>query len=158
MQHLSSLQISALLKTGRLHQGTLAISSHNYLAGSIFADISDEAEQANTSILISGREHINRALHGDVVAVELLPRDQWKRVADDKVLDQESENAQDDADEGGDEDMTEQETEGATRDAMDIDESCLRPTGRVVGVIKRNWRPFCVRTRSNPIPCIAGHD
>lgn len=34
--------------------------------------------ELNNDILINGMKHRNRAIHGDVVAVELLPHGEWK--------------------------------------------------------------------------------
>lgn len=34
--------------------------------------------ELNSDVLINGMKHRNRAIHGDVVAVELLPRAEWK--------------------------------------------------------------------------------
>lgn len=33
--------------------------------------------ELNSDILISGGKHRNRAIHGDTVALELLPRSEW---------------------------------------------------------------------------------
>jgi len=34
--------------------------------------------ELNSDVLISGAKHRNRAVHGDVVVIELLPRNEWK--------------------------------------------------------------------------------
>ncbi len=39
-------------------------------------------------VLLIGRENMNRAVQGDVVAVEIFPEDEWKAPAD-EVVDQE---------------------------------------------------------------------
>jgi exosome complex exonuclease DIS3/RRP44 len=41
-------------------------------------------------VLLIGRENMNRAVQGDVVAVEVFPEDEWKTPAD-EVVDQECE-------------------------------------------------------------------
>ena len=38
-------------------------------------------------VLLLGREHMNRSVHGDVVAVEVFPESEWKAPAD-EVVDQ----------------------------------------------------------------------
>jgi exosome complex exonuclease DIS3/RRP44 len=38
-------------------------------------------------VLLVGRESMNRAVHGDVVAVEILPEAEWKAEGD-EVVDQ----------------------------------------------------------------------
>jgi exosome complex exonuclease DIS3/RRP44 len=119
----------------------MAMSNHNYLAGSIFANITaTEGSDEASTIMISGRENINRAIHGDVVAVELLPRSEWKRLGDDRVLDQEADKDEDDSSM----DLDQPEVEETP---METDDRPLIPTGRVVGIIKKNWRPYCVCDR-----------
>jgi exosome complex exonuclease DIS3/RRP44 len=120
----------------------MAISYHNYLAGSIFANITatEGSEEAST-IMIAGRDHINRAIHGDIVAVELLPRSEWKRLGDDRVLDQDKDEEKEEDEKIMDLDQPEVE-----ENAMEVVEdgmAPLIPTGRVVGIIKKNWRPYC---------------
>ena len=39
-------------------------------------------------ILLSGRENMNRSVDGDIVAVEVLPKSEWK-APDDEVVDEE---------------------------------------------------------------------
>lgn len=34
--------------------------------------------ELNSDVLISGVKHRNRAVHGDMVVIELLPRNEWK--------------------------------------------------------------------------------
>lgn len=34
--------------------------------------------ELNSDVLISGAKHRNRAVHGDMVVIELLPRNEWK--------------------------------------------------------------------------------
>ena len=40
------------------------------------------------SVLLSGRENMNRSVDGDIVAVEILPKSEWK-APDDEVVDEE---------------------------------------------------------------------
>lgn len=35
-------------------------------------------KELNSDVLINGAKHRNRAVHGDVVVIELLPRNEWK--------------------------------------------------------------------------------
>lgn len=119
-EHLSATQCSAGLKSGAFHQGVVNISMHNYLeATMIFKELDVEK-----TFHITGRENLNRAVQGDVVAVQVLPRSEWKNII--------SEIIQDDEDS--------QKADGKV-DVFGCDE--ILPTVRVVGIIKRNWRPFC---------------
>lgn len=43
------------------------------------------------SILLLGREHMNRAVNGDIVVVEIFPESEWKVPAE-EVVDQEGMN------------------------------------------------------------------
>ncbi|KAK6325738.1 hypothetical protein J4Q44_G00050800 [Coregonus suidteri] len=85
----------------------------------------------STEVLIQGLQNLNRAVHQDVVAVEILPLNQW--VAPSSVVLQ---------DEGPKEDDVTEEEEAELKRGLSGSES-RKPTGRVVGIIKRNWRPFC---------------
>lgn len=131
-EHLSATQISAGLKSGAFHQGVLSISSHNFLEGSVII----KHDQKEETIHIVGREHLNRGIQGDVVAVHILPRSEWKSsisaiVEEEVVRDSKSEPDRIDS---------------LPKESMDVDHdesSDLVPTGKVVGIIKRNWRPFC---------------
>uniref|UniRef100_A0A8D0Y5J7 Protein DIS3 homolog n=1 Tax=Sus scrofa TaxID=9823 RepID=A0A8D0Y5J7_PIG len=83
-------------------------------------------------IILQGLKNLNRAVHEDIVAVELLPKNQW--VAPSSVVLH---------DEGQNEDDVEKEEERERILKTAVNEKMLKPTGRVVGIIKRNWRPYC---------------
>ncbi|RCH79064.1 exosome catalytic subunit dis3, partial [Rhizopus stolonifer] len=69
-------------------------------------------------------------------AVELLPKSQWKRGISVAIEDEEDEKLY------GEEDI-----EGINKkseDAMEIDETIEgEPTGKIVGIIRKKWRPYC---------------
>uniref|UniRef100_A0A3B5AX49 Protein DIS3 homolog n=1 Tax=Stegastes partitus TaxID=144197 RepID=A0A3B5AX49_9TELE len=121
-EHLPLSRIQAGIKSGSFVQGTFRASRDNYLEATVF--VQGEGEDS-TEILIQGLQNLNRAVHQDVVAVQLLPRNQW--VAPSSVVLQDEGTAKDD-------DVEEEEEEKAVN---------LKTTGKVVGIIKRNWRPFC---------------
>lgn len=56
---------------------------------------------ASLQVLIQGLQHLNRAVHQDVVAVQLLPQNQW--VAPSSVVLQDDGAAKDDSVEEGEE-------------------------------------------------------
>ncbi|XP_036396599.1 exosome complex exonuclease RRP44 [Megalops cyprinoides] len=126
-EHLPLSRIQAGIKSGGFLQGTFRASRDNYLEATVF--VHGEGEES-TEVLIQGLQNLNRAVHQDVVAVELLSRDQW--VAPSSVVLQ---------DEGPKEDDKEEEAENMLK--CEANEAMLKPTGKVVGIIKRNWRPFC---------------
>ena len=75
---------------------------------------------SSSDILIPGMILRNRAVHGDIVAVELLSKSEWKsklnRLAEKKRRDEEGE-------------------EEKWESGADVS-----PTGRVVAVLQRNWK------------------
>lgn len=85
-----------------------------------------------TSIRIQGREQLNRAIHGDVVAIQLLPKSEWA-AAPFVAIEEE--------DEAEMEKVDPEKQDDIMLDVEDI--STVKPMGRVVGIIKRNWRPLC---------------
>lgn len=90
--HLSTLQVNSGIKSGLLLQGVLNVNPNNYLDASIFASITENGVSVENKIIINGSMGINRAVHGDVVAVELLPKEEWK--SDDAIVIQEEDENQ----------------------------------------------------------------
>ncbi|XP_028836102.1 exosome complex exonuclease RRP44 [Denticeps clupeoides] len=129
LEHLPLSKIQAGIKSGIYLQGTFHASRDNYLEATVF--VHGEAAERK-EVLIQGLQSLNRALHQDVVAVELLSRECW--VSPSEVV------LQDDG--GKDEDTGEEEVEDKFQNKS-AEASILKPTGRVVGIIKRNWRPYC---------------
>ncbi|XP_043991668.1 exosome complex exonuclease RRP44 [Gambusia affinis] len=128
-EHLPLSKVQAGIKSGSFLQGTFRASRDNYLEATVF--VQGEGEDS-TEVLIQGLQNLNRAVHQDVVAVQLLPKNQW--VAPSSVVLQDDGAAKDD---NVDEDEEEKVLTGP------LTETARRATGKVVGIIKRNWRPFC---------------
>ncbi|ROV90836.1 hypothetical protein VSDG_08001 [Cytospora chrysosperma] len=128
------------VKNGLLHQGIFNMSAYNYLEGSVRVPAFPKA------LIILGRESMNRAVDGDVVVVEVLPKDQWKEPST-QILEEEAltKNENADGDEGEDI-ITEKERkalqEEAKRTQAKTGEGHAQPTAKVVGIIKRNWRQY----------------
>ncbi|KAG5262197.1 hypothetical protein AALO_G00293290 [Alosa alosa] len=129
-EHLPLSQIQTGIKSGKYIQGTFRANRDNYLEGTVF--VHGEGDES-TEILLQGLQKLNRAVHQDLVAVELLPRDDW--VAPSAVV------LQDDGGKG--EDDEEEEDEEKKLQTKKVHRDAMKPTGRVVGIIKRNWRPYC---------------
>ncbi|EFJ53011.1 hypothetical protein VOLCADRAFT_55673 [Volvox carteri f. nagariensis] len=139
-EHLSYSELMAGIKSGRFHQGALRVSRFNSFEGWL------ASESVGEDILINGRVDMNRAIDGDVVAVELLPESQWK--APSAKLPGGA-GAKKSAGEGT---AAAAEDEGDSEEEQGLEEVApgehfndsagtgRRPTGRVVGIIKRNWR------------------
>ncbi|KAI9352735.1 hypothetical protein BDR26DRAFT_815276 [Obelidium mucronatum] len=143
--HLTPSQITAGLKSGAFCQGSLSISFHNFLEGSIYTKING----VETTVKLLGRENLNRAVHGDVIAVKILPKTEWLREGDNVVIDaEEDDESLDKIDPNSLLDpATAPIIEDEEQDAMETDEKVVKAdliqTGRVVGIIQRKWRPFC---------------
>lgn len=128
-EHLPLSRIQSGIKSGSFLQGTFRASRDNYLEATVF--VQGEGEDS-TEVLIQGLQNLNRAVHQDVVALQLLPRNQW--VAPSSVVLQ-------DEGKGKDDNVEDEEEDKALR--VSVNESAKKPTGKVVGIIKRNWRPLC---------------
>ncbi|TBU24927.1 RNB-domain-containing protein [Dichomitus squalens] len=136
--YLPTTTLLAGVKSCRLHQGHFNANQYNYLEGSV------PVPGFEKPVLLVGREHMNRAVQGDVVAVEVFDEKDWKAPAD-EVVDQEATLKNDDADdseEETDDDEALAEQKMLRAEAVKRAESSKQPTGRVVGIIKRNWRSY----------------
>ena len=139
------MSISAMLtgvKAGTLHQGIFNVSPYNYLEGSVHVPAFDRA------LIVQGRENSNRAVSGDVVVIEILPKDQWKAPSS-KVIEEEDVNKNENAENEEDEReaiVTEQERRALQEEVKRTHgkgvEGRPQPTAKIVGVIKRNWRQY----------------
>jgi len=123
-----------------MHQGIFNVSPYNYLEGSVYVPAFDKA------LLVLGRENSNRAVSGDVVVVEVLPKDQWKAPSS-KIIEEETLNKNDNADvEDGEAVITERERRALQEEVKRVQGQSIegrpQPTARVVGIIKRNWRQY----------------
>ncbi|RGB37777.1 exosome complex exonuclease RRP44-like protein [Rhizophagus diaphanus] len=128
-EHLSASQITNGIKNQTLYQGTLNISMHNYLEGSI--------QNGDIQITILGRKNLNRAIQGDIVAVQLFPKSEWLRAPTAVIVEEEEEKNL--AEELQENCKPKEQSEEADSDLFEAPQ----PTGKVVGIIKKNWRPYC---------------
>uniref|UniRef100_A0A2K5SIV5 DIS3-like exonuclease 1 n=1 Tax=Cebus imitator TaxID=2715852 RepID=A0A2K5SIV5_CEBIM len=121
-EHLPLEVLEAGIKSGRYIQGILNVNKHRAQIEAFvrLQGASSKDSDLVSDILIHGMKARNRSIHGDVVAVELLPKNEWKgRTA---AL---SENDSDDR-------------------APGESPSEPMPTGRVVGILQKNWRDYVV--------------
>ena len=140
--YLSLPKMMTGIEAGTLHQGIFNVSPYNYLEGSVHVPAFEK------SLLILGRENSNRAVSGDAVVVEVLPKAQWKAPST-KIIEEETLNKNENAEteEGeGEAVVTEQERRALQEEVRKTQGKSLegrpQPTARVVGVIKRNWRQY----------------
>ncbi|ETN39021.1 uncharacterized protein HMPREF1541_07063 [Cyphellophora europaea CBS 101466] len=140
-EYFSTSKMTTGVKNGTLHQGIFHVSTYNYLEGTVKVPSFDKP------LLILGREDSNRAVSGDNVVVEILPKDQW-RSASTRVMDEEEANPNENAEneETGDLVETEAERRALQEEVKQAhsasSENRAQPTARVVGISKRNWRQF----------------
>ncbi|PBK71312.1 RNB-domain-containing protein [Armillaria solidipes] len=132
--YLPASTLLAGVKAGDLHQGHFNANQYNYLEGSV------SVQAFSKPILLVGREHMNRAVQGDVVAVEVFDEKEWMAPAD-EVVDQDTTLKNDDADDSGEEEEAVIDAESKMV-STSSSSSNKQPTGRIVGVIKRNWRAY----------------
>lgn len=127
------------IKAGTLHQGVFNVSPYNYLEGTVKVPAFDKP------LLVLGRESSNRSISGDVVVVEILPKDQWKAPST-QILDEEAVNQNDNPEDDDQEEavVTENERRALQEEVRHAHiaggETKAQPTCKVVGVMKRNWR------------------
>lgn len=125
------------IKAGRYFQGVIQ-AERNWKE--CYVMVQGVKEKERIAVQIRGQEYVNRAVSGDVVAIELLPMEEW---------------------EDKEEKEDEKKTKGKKADVLDDDqvqrtEPVPEPTappqtpyhetkvrGRVVGIIRRNWRQCC---------------
>jgi len=148
-EHLSAGSITAGMTSGILHRGYFNASPHNYLEATV------KIQKFEKPVLIIGREAMNRSVDGDIVAIGILPKDQWKEKGSERVLDADKALRNDDAGEEGEEEDEnsgekglgiEEEERTLEKDESENIKSTegreLQPTGKVLGIIKRNWRSY----------------
>ena len=124
--------IQSGLKSGKYLQGAFQGSRQNYLEGHV------NVASMEKWVFVQGLQNLNRAVHEDIVAVEVLPESEWSCPSGVVVKDAEDEEEKDEENE--EKDTSDDET---TKSKNSVNASLLEPTGKVVGIIKRNWRPYC---------------
>ncbi|MCL4130362.1 UNVERIFIED_CONTAM: hypothetical protein GTU68_040344, partial [Idotea baltica] len=134
--HWSLVDIRSGIKKSKLKQGVLKTSTKNYLEANVMVEGSEK------SILIQGRDNINRALHDDVVAIQILPKEKWSTPSTVVLDQQKQEEEKETGDDEGDNERQAMAKEEAIL-ASGVGDGEKQPTGRVVGVIRRKWRQYC---------------
>ncbi|CAF0928716.1 unnamed protein product [Adineta steineri] len=126
-EHVPLSEVQRGIKSGRYLQGTFQASRENYLEANVFVQDSEKYNQ----LFVQGYRNLNRAVHDDIVAVEVLQEQEWATpfslVIDDKDDDQ------------GDL-VIEQEETGLVVPGVSSKKTA---SCRIVAIIKRNWRQYC---------------
>ncbi|XP_029807272.1 DIS3-like exonuclease 1 isoform X1 [Suricata suricatta] len=121
-EHLPLEVLEAGIKSGRYIQGILNVNKHR---AQIEAFVRLQGASCKDSglvsdILVHGMKARNRSIHGDMVVVELLPKTEWK---------------------GRTTSLCENDSDDK---ASGDPPSEPMPTGRVVGILQKNWRDYVV--------------
>ncbi len=119
--------LEAGMRKGRLVQGRLEVNKHHSMKEAFVVRQGGEKKglgNGNGDILVPGLAMRNRAVHGDVVVVQLLPKSEWKSRLNRLTEKNEEEDGED-------------KDDGKWERRADVS-----PTGKVVGVLQRNWREY----------------
>ncbi|KAK8940904.1 hypothetical protein KSP39_PZI010538 [Platanthera zijinensis] len=146
LEHKPMSEITSGLLHRIYHQGKLRVNRYNPFEAYV------GSESIGDEIVIYGRVNMNRAFDEDVVAVELLPKDQWSGVKSFIAVD-------DDEDEEDDIHMVPSSADAPPRNTNVANGHSGstpiisdRPVGRVIGIIKRNWDSYCGSLEPMPFP------
>jgi exosome complex exonuclease DIS3/RRP44 len=167
--HWSSTRITAALKNRTAFQGTMRITRDCWFEARVSVHgVSGKSDRESrdfsggddmVSVLVLGTRNMNRAFDGDLVVIELLPLAHWrvpttrltvKRGASADEDDQEEsrvlgklEEAYEGEEPASADDLRQSLRRIAAAKASGVMSSHPVPTGRVVGIIRRNWRQYC---------------
>lgn len=137
--YLSERRARAGVKAGRYYQGTYHPSTYDITEAYVTVSLDPKDKSKLTQILIKGKENQNRSIDGDIVVIELLPKSEWS-VPSNLAVDQEDA----DADSDDEEDTAGGTTEASHEDSvMGAKRRESKPTGKVVAIAQRCWRPYC---------------
>lgn len=125
-EHLPLSEVQRGIKVGRYLQGSFMASRENYLEANVSVHDKDQM------VFIQGHMNLNRAVQSDIVAIEMLPEEEWSCPSS-MVLEETSEKIVEDS----------METEDKAIKRKTVPKELRQPTGRVIGIIKRNWRQYC---------------
>lgn len=148
-EHKPMSEITSGLRRGIYHQGKLRVNRYNPFEAYV------GSESIGDEIIIYGRTNMNRAFDCDIVAVELLPQEQWHEEKSLFIAAEEDDEDEDDVH------LAPNSADDAPRTASlaaagGENSAPSRPSGRVVGIIKRNWHSYCGSLESMPLPAGSG--
>lgn len=145
-EHKPMSEITAGLQRGIYHQGKLRVNRYNPFEAYV------GSESIGDEIIIYGRGNMNRAFDGDRVAVELLPQEQWQEEKSLSIAEEEDDEEEDVHLVPSSADDAPRTTNLVQGSAGDLNSGSCRPSGRVVGIIKRNWHSYCGSLEPMPMP------
>ncbi|KAG0269219.1 DIS3 mitotic control [Actinomortierella ambigua] len=128
-------ELEAGVKSERFFQGVLKVRPNHRDQAFIRGD------SRIGEIVIVGREHRNRAVHGDIVVVELLNKSHWVVPSTHISYDPDETHAVA-AEEEEEQQLVASTTLSSTSSSSSPSTRQVKPTGRVVGIVTRNWRSY----------------
>ena len=132
-EHWRPEAIAAGLKSGKLIQGRIYVNKYHSEKEAFISRRNTTAESSKSSvedILIAGTLDRNRAIHGDIVVIQMLPKSQWK-----SKINKLSKKKNNDETSVEDEDDDHQEEIWEKR-------ADVCPTGKVVAIVQRKWKSY----------------
>ncbi|KAK0045183.1 exosome complex exonuclease RRP44 [Biomphalaria pfeifferi] len=128
-EHLGMAEIQKGIRSGKYLQGTILISRENYLEANV--SIRDKDQM----VFVQGLQNLNRAVNDDVVVIEILPESEWGCPSSMVLAEDEGKDEEDEENRG----LNDSEKLIQNKVPLEL----RQPTGRVVGIVKRNWRQYC---------------
>ena len=126
-EHLSEAALKEGVASGKYLRGTLQASPFNPFKGTVSTGLDGEL----STIYLPDRIHLNRAIQGDSVVIEVLKKSEWIIESEETAVN---------------EDVDEQESKSKSAvvdDEVTLNEGkALRAVGRVVGVLNRKYRAY----------------
>ncbi|KAH9710518.1 exosome complex exonuclease RRP44 [Citrus sinensis] len=149
-EHKPMSEITSGLRRGIYHQGKLRVNRYNPFEAYV------GSESIGDEIIIYGRTNMNRAFDCDIVAVELLPQEQWHEEKSLFIAAEEDDEDEDDVHLAPSSADDAPRTASVAAAAAGENSAPSRPSGRVVGIIKRNWHSYCGSLEPMPMPAGSG--
>ncbi|XP_031495106.1 exosome complex exonuclease RRP44 homolog A [Nymphaea colorata] len=149
LEHKPMSEITKGLHRGIYHQGKLRVNRYNPFEAYV------GSESIGDEIVICGRANMNRAFDGDIVAVELLPQEQWHEGKSSSIVEDEDEE-EDVHLVPASSDVAPSNRHIEPSSGEVVNPSPCHPLGRVVGIIKRNWHAYCGSLEPMPLPAGTG--
>ncbi|GAA5957793.1 hypothetical protein JCM21900_004555 [Sporobolomyces salmonicolor] len=146
-EYLPTSVLQAGVKAGKLLQGHFNPNQYNFREATVNVPGRDKA------VLLAGLESMNRAVAGDLVVVELLPESEWKAIGE-EVVDADSKQDDPDALPVTEPIATTPSTPpvSATPHLPAAPPRETQPTGRVVGILRRAFRPYVCTLDLSSLP------
>jgi exosome complex exonuclease DIS3/RRP44 len=137
-EHLPMSELMAGIKSGKFHRGVLR-AGRSWANGYVLVE--GLGGEDRISVLIEGPRNVNRAMDGDVVAIEiLLEAEAAKQIAANSNV---SEEREADALDVLVPDLTLPPPLPTSAEQEQSGTGTLQPRGRVVGIVRRNSKPLC---------------